>query len=75
MNERDTHHVPILLWPFALLWRLLGFVLHVTSRIVAALLGLVLMVAGVVLTMSVLGAPAGIALCAFGFLLLVRALF
>lgn len=66
---------PLLLWPFVALWRLLGVVLHVTSRIVCALLGFVLMIAGVALAMTVIGAPAGIPLSLLGFLLLVRALF
>lgn len=75
MNDGTTRKVPLLLRPFALLWRLLGLILSITSRIVCALLGLVLMVAGVALTMSILGAPAGVALSVLGFLLLVRALF
>jgi hypothetical protein len=75
MTEETTRRVPLLLWPFVLVWRLLGLVLNLTSRIICALLGLLLMVAGVAITMSIVGAPAGIALSALGFLLLVRALF
>lgn len=75
MTEETTRRVPLLLWPFVLVWRLLGLVLNVTSRIICALLGLLLMVAGVAITMSIVGAPAGIALSVLGFLLLVRALF
>jgi hypothetical protein len=75
MTEETTRRVPLLLWPFVLVWRLLGLVLNLTSRIICALLGLLLMVAGVAITMSIVGAPAGIALSVLGFLLLVRALF
>jgi hypothetical protein len=75
MSTDTSRKVPLLLWPFALLWRLLGAVLSITSRIICALLGLALMVSGVAITMSIVGAPAGIALSALGFLLLVRALF
>ncbi|MCB1844845.1 MAG: hypothetical protein KDI09_17915 [Halioglobus sp.] len=75
MNDHSSTSTPILLMPFVLVWRLLGFFIRLSRRIVAALLGLVLMVAGVALTMSVIAAAVGIPLSIFGFLLLVRALF
>lgn len=75
MNHHAARQTPLLLLPFAWLWRLLGFVIAVTSRIVCALLGLVLMVAGVVMTMTVFAAPLGIPVSILGFLLLIRALF
>lgn len=75
MHEQTRERTPILLLPFVLLWRLLGFVINVTSRIVCALLGLAIMIGGVALTMSIIGAPAGVPLSILGFLLLVRALF
>ncbi|MGI9223896.1 MAG: hypothetical protein ACR2QX_05415 [Woeseiaceae bacterium] len=67
--------VPILLWPFYAIWRFLTFVLNVIGRLLCVLLGFALMAAGVAITLSVIGAPVGIPLAAFGFLLLVRALF
>lgn len=75
MNEHDHARTPILLLPFVLVWRLLGFVIVVSSRIVCAVFGLAVMFGGVALTMSVIGAPAGVPLSILGFLLLVRALF
>ncbi|MGB5579994.1 MAG: hypothetical protein WBM68_05485 [Woeseia sp.] len=75
MNERAANPTPLLLMPFVLLWRILGFVITLSGRIVCALLGLILMIAGVVLTMSVVAAPIGIPVSIFGFLLLIRALF
>lgn len=75
MTDHSSKSTPILLVPFVLVWRLLGFFIRLSSRIVAALLGLVLMVAGVALTMSVIAAAVGIPLSVFGLLLLVRALF
>lgn len=75
MNDPVRERTPLLLLPFVLLWRLLGFVIVVTSRIVCALLGLALMFGGVALAMSVIGAPVGVPLSILGFLLLVRALF
>ena len=75
MNERGSTATPLLAMPFVFVWRLLGFIVMLSSRIAGALLGFVLMVAGVALTMSVIGAVAGIPLSVFGFLLLLRALF
>lgn len=67
--------VPLLLWPFYAVWRLLTFILNVIGRLLCVLLGLGLMAAGVTITLSVIGAPVGIPLAAFGFLLLIRAVF
>jgi len=76
MDDRtNTTHVPILLWPFYAVWRLLTFVLNLTGRLVCAVLGIGLMIAGVVITMTVLAAPIGIPLAALGFLLMIRAIF
>jgi hypothetical protein len=71
----DGKKVPWILWPFYAIWRLLTFILELTSRIIAAVIALALMAAGVSITLSVVGAPLGIPIAVFGFLLLVRALF
>jgi len=75
MHDSTQSNMPILLWPFYAVWRLLTFVLIVIGRLVSALLGIGLMIAGVAITMSVIGAPLGIPLASLGFLLLIRALF
>ena len=75
-NEHsDGKSIPWILWPFYAIWRLVTFIIEVTSRIIAAVIALVLMAAGISITLSVVGAPLGIPIAAFGFLLLVRALF
>jgi hypothetical protein len=74
-NSTTNNSVPLLLWPFYAIWRLLTLVLKVIGRILCAVLGIGLMIAGVAVTLSVVGAPLGIPLASFGFLLLVRALF
>ena len=71
-NDRD---IPVLLWPFYAVWRLLTLILAITGRILCAVLGLALMAAGVAITISIVAAPIGIPLIVFGFLLLIRALF
>ncbi len=65
----------ILLWPFKALWRLIGFLLGMVGRLAAAIIGLVLIVVGIIITMTIVGAIIGIPLIAFGFLLVVRSLF
>lgn len=75
MSEDRERRVPWYLWPFHALWRLLTFVLEAAGRLVCGVLGLVLMLVGALLAVSVVGAPLGIPLAVLGFLLLVRAIF
>ena len=75
MGSTGESRVPWFLWPFYAVWRLVTFVLAATGRVVCAVLGLVLIAAGVVVTLTVVGAPIGIPLATLGFLLLVRAVF
>ncbi|MBT8077657.1 MAG: hypothetical protein KJO31_03730 [Gammaproteobacteria bacterium] len=75
MGEHRQKSVPLLLWPFYAIWRLLTFILQLTGRIICAILGLAIMAAGTTLTITIAGAPLGIPLTIFGFLLLIRALF
>ena len=75
MSESTSRDIPLLVWPFYALWRLLTLVLNLTGRLIAALLGIVLMTGGVAVALSVVGAPLGIPMAALGFLLVVRALF
>lgn len=75
LTKPYNSQVPLLLWPFHALWRLLTLILNITGRIICAILGIVLMMLGVAVALSIVAAPVGIPLAAFGFLLLVRALF
>lgn len=72
-TEKQT--TPWLLWPFVALWNLVTGILKLTGRLVAAGLGLVLMIAGVALCLTVIGAIVGVPLVIFGFTLTVRGLF
>jgi len=75
MNDSTESQMPWILWPFYALWKLLSLILNITGRIICALLGIAMMVAGGAISLSVIGAVVGIPLAAFGFLLTVRALF
>ncbi len=75
MNDSRNGQVPLLLWPFYAIWRLLTFVVELIGRVFCGILGLALMFAGIAITITVLAAPIGIPVAALGFLLLVRAIF
>lgn len=74
MSE-DKPSVPWFLWPFYAVWRLVTFILGATGRIVCGVLGIVLIVVGGLVTLTVVGAPLGVALIVLGVLLIARALF
>jgi len=66
---------PWLLWPFVALWRLVTWILAMTGRLVAILLGIVFMVVGVIATLTVIGAIIGVPMFLFRVLLVFRGLF
>ena len=74
MNN-EHKKTPWYLWPFKALWDLLTFILNLTGRLIAAILGLVIMVVGMILTVTVVAAPVGIPLIIIGFLLMLRSIF
>jgi len=65
----------ILSAPFSVLWKLLTTLLGLTGRLLAGVIGLVLLLLGVLLTLTVIGAIIGIPMIVVGLLLLVRSLF
>jgi hypothetical protein len=70
-----NYRSPWYLWPFVALWGLVAGIIKLTGRLVAMLIGLVLMIMGVALTATIVGAIVGIPLIIFGFTLAVRGLF
>lgn len=67
-------NVPCLLAPFYWLWSFIAWIISLTGRIIAVILGFALMAAGVLLSLTVVGAILGIPLALFGLLLVVRGL-
>jgi hypothetical protein len=67
--------VPWILWPFWAIWRLIAFIVGLTGRLLAVVLGLVFGIVGLTLTVTVIMAPIGIPLLVFGALLVIRGLF
>jgi hypothetical protein len=74
-HSTHRHGVPWILWPFWAIWRLVIGIIEFTGRLVGAILGLVLMIVGVILTVTIVGAIVGIPMLIFGFLLIMRSLF
>lgn len=74
-NESEKHKVPLLLWPFYAIWRLLTFILEITGRLVGLILGLVLLIVGLIVSLTIIGAVMGVPLMILGLLLVVRCLF
>ncbi len=65
----------IVLWPFVAIWRLLTWIVEFTGRLLAVVLGLALMIVGIVLSLTVIGAVVGIPLALVGLLLVLRGIF
>lgn len=65
---------PWYLWPFVAIWNLVAGIVGLTGRVVAVVLGLVLLLVGVILTVTVVGAIIGVPLGILGILLIVRGL-
>ncbi len=66
---------PWYLWPFVMLWRFVTWVLGLTGRLIAVVLGLILLIVGVLVSLTVVGAVVGIPVGLLGFLLILRGLF
>lgn len=75
MSVQTKAHVPWFLWPFWALWRLVTWILELTGRLVAVLLGFILMLAGVLVSLTVIGLIIGVPLFLVGILLVLRGLF
>jgi hypothetical protein len=71
----DTKRVHWLLWPVYALWKFVATIIELTGRFIAILLGVVLMVAGGLLCLTIVGAIVGIPLILFGAMLTIRGIF
>ncbi len=71
----EQKRTPWIFWPFVAVWRLVTGILALTGRLVAALLGFVLMVVGIVVSLTIVGAVIGVPLVIFGFMLMLRSIF
>lgn len=75
MTTETKHHIPWYLWPFAAIWKLLAVIVELTGRFVAMILGIVLILVGVIVSLTIVGAIIGVPLAIIGLLLLFRGMF
>lgn len=62
-------------WPFRAIWRLLTWILEFTGRLILGIIGFILVAAGILLSLTVVGAIVGVPMVLVGFLMLLRAVF
>lgn len=75
MTTHTKRQTPWFLWPFIALWRLLALIVEMTGRFLAMVLGLVFIVVGIIVSLTVIGAIVGVPLAIVGLLLFLRGLF
>jgi len=74
-SEKTKKKVPWYLYPFWLIWRLVIGIVAFTGRLVGAILGLVLLICGIIISLTIIGAVVGIPLIIFGLLLMIKSIF
>ena len=72
--EHSQKRTPWFLWPFVALFDLVTWIVSLTGRMAAIVIGLVLTIVGVILTVLVITAPIGLPMLLLGILLMVRGL-
>ncbi len=75
MTTTHKREIPWYLWPFYALWMLVAGIVEFTGRFVAMVLGLVLILVGLLVSLTIIGAIVGIPLAIIGLLLLLRGIF
>ena len=75
MTTQTKQSIPWYLWPFTAIWKLLSVIVEMTGRFVAMVLGIVFIIVGVIVSLTIVGAIVGIPLALIGLLLLLRGMF
>ena len=75
MTSQNKRHIPWYLWPFVAVWRLISTIFEMTGRFAAMVLGLVFILVGVIISLTIVGAIVGIPLVIVGVLLFLRGIF
>jgi hypothetical protein len=73
MTHRNS--IPWYLWPFAAIWQLIATIVGLTGRFVAMVLGLVFMLVGVIVSLTIIGGIIGIPMALIGLLLFLKGIF
>jgi hypothetical protein len=64
-----------IVWPFKVFWHLIATIVRLTGRLLAVVLGAVLMLLGLLVSLTIVGAIVGIPLAVIGLLIILRGLF
>ena len=75
MTHHTKKHVHWYLWPFVAIWKLIAVIVEMTGRFLAMVLGVVFIIVGVIVSLTIVGAIVGIPLAIIGLLLLFRGIF
>jgi hypothetical protein len=75
MTTQTKQYIPWYLYPFAAIWKLLAVIVEMTGRFVAMVLGIVFILVGGLISLTIIGAIVGIPLAVVGLLLLLRGIF
>jgi len=75
MTTQTKSNIPWYLWPFAAIWKLLAVIVELTGRFVAMVIGIVFIIVGIVVSLTIVGAIVGVPLAAIGLLLLLKGIF
>ena len=75
MTHHTKKHIHWYLWPFVAIWKLIAVIVEMTGRFLAMILGVVFIIVGVIVSLTIVGAIVGIPLAIIGLLLLFRGIF
>lgn len=75
MTTQSKRKIHWILWPIIAIWKLLAVIVEMTGRLVAMILGIVLIIVGVLVSLTLIGAIIGVPLAIIGLLLLLRGIF
>ncbi len=73
--KKDRKRIPWFLFPFWLIWKLVTGIVEFTGRILAIVLGFVLMVVGIIISATIVGLIIGLPMILIGVLLVLRGIF
>lgn len=65
----------IILWPFTLVGKIVELILKATGKLIAFIIGLVFIIVGIFLTITIIGAIIGIPMTIIGFTLVIKGIF
>lgn len=75
MSTQTKRQISWVWWPFVAIWKLLSIIVEMTGRFVAMVLGIVLILVGILVNLTIVGAIVGLPLALIGLLLLLRGIF